>query len=361
LSVAADLPVGLSPTFTAALLDEHVLFVATDEATEQDSLWLGPAHPGGEAPAMIATSPAPELRIEAMSVAPDQTFAVYLTGEIGPSSEAAYLVDLDPTPLPEPVEIGLLPGVEYVEHLKFSPDGRGFTLAQGVLGSFAELAWVAVEDGVPAAPVSISGNSGFTVLRSWSPDGNWLAWVGGDPLRIFVASFDGEVWGVPQEPAGAGAATSNITAFAPDGSYVYFVAHGDRSVTLQRAALSGQSVGSPESLSGPIKESFSYLALADDGSGLVFVAAINLGEPQHAWWVDLSGDVPAPPVQLDDVSAKGSGVFSVSIAPGASHVLYTTYEESAARRAGIVDMATLSVLSLANDEPVGFAFLRALP
>lgn len=260
-----------------------------------------------------------------------------------------------------PQPIALPPGDTQLHWITFEPDGSGVVAVHEVAFDVRELIWIAIEDGVamPAITISDGATAGVaSIALGFSADGRWLALTAGAGNAIHVVDFAGPVPSAPISLLAPGETSFQNVKFSTDSRFIYHYAEmPGGEVRVRRVALDGDVPGEAETLSGPLA-TLVYLEPADDGSSLLYLGYETDDGPQHAWWVDVSGDAPADPVRIDPDLAPPQYTFNGDLAPASTHALLQIYLDAQNSRRDVVDLSSGATFSLADGASIDFTAMR---
>lgn len=343
--------------------EQSVAFQSVDDEGNR-ALWIGPANDAAPPLVEIVGIVGDELHGPYAPTAGDAL--VYLVGGPPNRAESAWYVDLASDPAGTPALLGLIDGTTGFGDVRWAPNGSGVAFRQSIADGPADIAWVGIEDGVPAAPVQVStGASQGVVVQfesAWSADSQWFAYLAGETEGLFVVPFaDGEP-GEPTTILDADEAVTSDFLFGPDSNVLYVGTEiGALEGRVRRVALDGDAPGLAETISGPLVE-LRRVVLAADGRSLLYIGSTDEGEPAHAWVVDLSGDVAGAPVQIDQSLVNEEEVTFGALSPTSTHALYSVYVGGPGLyRRVVVDLANGAEYVLSEGDPVGWVTMRERP
>jgi len=359
--VDADVPAGLGiRAGTFAVDNTRFVFSARDLPTGMSSIWFGPIDAADPPPMLVVEANAPGEEI-IQHLYPTGTLLVYFEGQ-GSTDQTAYVVDLASEPVGAPMPVATIGGATSSSFQGFAPDESGFAALQAtnVSAGTGDFVWVAIDNGVPQAPVALTTGALAGLGREfarWSSDGRWAAFTTDAPPSVHLVRFDA---GAPAPAVTLASNANTDLAFAPDADYVYFAATTqDDTTVFQRVALDGDAPGAAEVIS-PAYLSVDGFELAADGRSLAYLATPPDDTTRHAFWIDLSGADPEAPIRLDaDVDPSGSP-GAVSISSTGKTVLVRHPTDALPYAGTLVDTTTLVQTPLADDASIGTAFLLPL-
>jgi hypothetical protein len=343
-----------------ALDDTRVAFRSFDADSGAASIWLGPA--SSDAPALEQIVETPDAALYGPLVDAGGTGLFYRSGGLPAAAQDGWFVDLASDPTGEPQPLGLLAGKQSFDFVRLAPDGSGAAITQGADDDTADVAWIAVQDGVPAAPVQLStgASSGLAPFNSgWSPDARWLAFSTDLPRTLYVVPFAGGVPGDPVALTDAGVAADVLPRFSVDSQHGYYYAEQGMVGTIMRVALDGAAPGTAQAVSDELAVFQDFVVSADDAT-LCYAGAGPDDEVLHAWCVDVSGDAPAAPVAIDHDLLRDEQVFSVELSDDSNHLLYGVTIAEGGGRQLLLDRVSGLETVLAEGESVGFSMLFGL-
>jgi hypothetical protein len=334
--------------------DSQVAFTSRDLPAQTSTLWLTTVETAGAPTQIVAQIDLPR-EIYRPVVAQNGNVLVYTEGQ-GIADQIVRVVDLSNGGISDAIAVDVVGAATANHGVRFAPDGSGFVVmraANDISGENGDFMWVALDGGAPLPSVALTTGAlagQGSRFAGWSSDARWAAFT--TDASTHVAPIDA---GTPEPSVMLASNANTDVAFAPDAGHVYFVGTTEEGASVvQRAVLDGDAPGSPDSLSSPCV-SVEQLALAQDGSALLYIAVAQGETSAHAYWVDLSAAEPLAPVRLDGSDDPSAAPTSAEISAAGSHVLY--------RGEGVVlvDTATAVETVLADGGDVGETLLLQVP
>jgi hypothetical protein len=317
-------------------------------ASLTEAIWLGPASELAPPPTVVFDAP------EIVNVCPDPRghglFVMQFEG-------GAYIdIRADVPAAPQPLV--MLPGGRDPSWPHFAPDGSSLAMVQSDTNDDGNVAWFEIVDGVvmDAVQLSTGASAGHvSFVGDFSPDGRWLVYVTHEPGQLWVVDLADGIPGAPVLVLEDEDLVLLETWFSPDSQFLYYRGEtAPNESRLRRVALDGDAPGAPETLS-PTMSSIPRVVVAGDSRSVYFMALETDGGDTQAWWVDLSGDAPAPAVRLAEGIADGTRLTSDS-----AYALLKLPAANGASRREVVDLSSGYRFMLANGADIGFAQLQSL-
>ncbi|MBL4685523.1 MAG: hypothetical protein JKY37_13090 [Nannocystaceae bacterium] len=228
--------------------------------------------------------------------------------------------------------------------IRWAPDGsalmyRADTETDGV----NEVWWVGLAGEVPTVPIKINNplatDETITALRV-APDSRTVAYWSGDATsgEVSISYIDGDAPSAPMvvSTPTAGAAFPNSLRFSPSGDGLIYTAEHDTPGNRDAyyVELSGALPASPERINGELLPGAAVMSVVfgPDANFLYYVAPQNQagGELFRA---ELLGGVPAAPERLSGELTDGGGLSGeIIFSPVGDALLYTAFQDSTSRQ-----------------------------
>ncbi len=332
-----------------------VSFSHEDDITGATDAWIAPA----DTPA-----PAAALRISDL----DQPWQSAASPHFVPGSEALYyradasfdgtselfFVDLSGAQPSTPTRIHP-PLPDNVSTNPLYPSRDGGRLAYFVGAAGAGDVWVvSFGDSTVSPPVRLSTLGDAEVWPAdtqWSDDGRWLVYSATHEVAgtrdLYLVNMSGAQPSAPMLVAPGGlSAGSDIdgAAFSASGQWLYFVAaYGATVPQLHRVNVQGDVPGAPQLVSGPLPEggtAVGTIVASHDEQWLTYHAIGGAADARDLYIVDVSGDTPGAPVQVNPSAPQGESVsFDAWFSHDDTAIAYRSYIEA-------TDTHTLDVVDL---------------